>query len=139
MPNSPRRHILCVEDDQDTCELLSLTLRANKVKLTHTLTQGLELARREVFDLYILDNWLPDGSGIQLCREIRRFDRTTPVLFLSAAAYESDHEQAFAAGASAYIDKPEGLSRIEAAVASLIREAEVKEEQRRSGELRRLR
>jgi len=139
MPNSPTRHILCVEDDQDTCELLSLTLRANKVKLTHTLTQGLELARREAFDLYILDNWLPDGTGVELCREIRRFDRTTPVLFLSAAAYESDHEQAFAAGASGYIDKPDGLYGIEAAVASLIREAELKQQQRSTGELRRWR
>jgi len=126
MPDSYARHILCVDDDEDTCELLALALSANRVKLSHTLTQGLELARREAFDLYILDNWLPDGTGIELCREIRRFDSDTPVLFLSAAAYQSDHEQAFAAGASAYIDKPDGLFGIEAAVASLISEAESK-------------
>jgi len=48
--------------------------------------EGLRLAQQQDFDLYILDNWMPDKSGVELCRAIRAFDPYTPILFYSAAA-----------------------------------------------------
>src|SRR5262249_5781742 len=80
---------------------------------------GLRLARRGYFDLYILDNWLPDGSGIGLCRNIREFDPHTPILFYSAAAYEYDIQEALRSGAQAYLVKPVKFDDLERAVARL--------------------
>jgi DNA-binding response OmpR family regulator len=53
-----------------------------------------------------LDSWLPDRSGVELCRSIRRFDPHTPVIFYSAAAYARDIEDALRAGAQDYHIKP---------------------------------
>ncbi len=52
--------------------------------------------------IYLLDLWLPDGSGLDLCKKIREFDVKTPVVFYSAAAYEGDREAALDSGGQAY-------------------------------------
>jgi DNA-binding response OmpR family regulator len=100
--------ILCVDDDTDTCSMLSslLELADCRVVTAATMAEALELSARECFDLYLLDNWLPGGSGVVLCREIRRSDPTTPILFYSGAALESERAEALAAGAQAYLVKP---------------------------------
>ena len=119
--SSPRHHVLCVEDDPDTCEVLSEAFPDLAFTFAHSLEGGLKLARCERFDLFLLDNWLPDGSGVDLCREIRMFDVGTPIVFLSAAAYSHDHEEAMAAGATAYFDKPIDLDQLNSALTSLLR------------------
>jgi len=126
MQHNHRNHILCVDDNEDTCEILAVAVPQVEFTVANTFAKGLDFVRRGVFDLYLLDNWLPDGSGIELCREIRRTDTNTPVVFLSAAAYSRDHEEAIAAGATAYIDKPVDLFCLETTVTGLIRQAEVK-------------
>ena len=54
----------------------------------------------------VLDNWLPDGSGVELCEKIRRVDRTTPIIFTSAIAQRPDIDLAMQAGADRYLVKP---------------------------------
>jgi DNA-binding response OmpR family regulator len=54
----------------------------------------------------MIDNWLAEGSGVMLCRYVRVFDQDTPILFHSAAAYESDIREALEAGAQEYVTKP---------------------------------
>jgi DNA-binding response OmpR family regulator len=100
--------ILCVEDDEDTCAMLSglLGLVGCHVSTASTAAQALELIARGRFDLYLLDNWLPGGSGVEICREIRRSDPSTPVVFYSGAGLESERGEALAAGAQAYLVKP---------------------------------
>ena len=88
--NGERKRILLVEDHEDDWELLAFKLREYKLAFAHCFEEGLRLARRRLFDLFILDNWLPDGSGVGLCRLIRKFDLRTPILFYSAAAYQRD-------------------------------------------------
>jgi len=117
-------HVLCVDDDLDTCEVLQLSCLNIRFTFAHTFASGLEFVKSGVFDLYVLDTWLPDGSGLELCREIRTADSLTPVIFLSAAAYVQDHQRAIDEGASAYLDKPSGLLRVEATIKDLISEAE---------------
>ena len=85
-----------------------------------TIETGLALARSQDFDLYVLDSWLPDGSGLDLCRRIREFDKVTPILFYSAAAYESDKDLAIGSGAQAYLIKPSQPSELCNLVVSLI-------------------
>src|SRR5689334_8558269 len=100
--------ILFVEDDLDTRELVSmvLELQGYQVVCAATYSQALELAQATAFDLYLLDNWLPDGNGIELCRQIRSFDSHKPVIFFSAVAYDTDIKRALEAGADDYITKP---------------------------------
>jgi DNA-binding response OmpR family regulator len=111
-----RKRILFVEDHEDTLEIVALTLAEYKLTFARNIDEGLLLARRRYFDLYVLDNWLPDGSGIRLCRAVREFDPHTPILFYSAAAYARDLEEALRAGAQAYLVKPVKPEDLEQAV-----------------------
>ena len=106
--------ILYIEDHADTRELIALVLSQNQyeVVVRATIKDGLSLARDGGFDLYLFDSWLPDGSGLDLCRKIRLYDETTPILFYSAAAYEADRHEAFKAGAQGYLVKPSQNSEL---------------------------
>jgi len=118
--NFPR--VLYIEDHADTRELVTLVLaqKCYEVVSTASIENGVALAGSEHFDLYLLDSWLPDGSGVDLCRRIREFDRTTPIVFYSAAAYEMDRDEAIRSGAQAYLVKPSHPSELCKLVTSLI-------------------
>jgi DNA-binding response OmpR family regulator len=117
---SPR--VLYIEDHEDTRELVTLVLeqRNYEVVTSSTIESGVALAGSQKFDLYLLDSWLPDGSGMDLCRQIRAFDPATPILFYSAAAYEIDREEALNSGAQAYLVKPSQPSELCYLVSMLI-------------------
>jgi DNA-binding response OmpR family regulator len=123
-----KRRVLYVEDHEDTRELITIVLRQRdfEVANAHTVDGGVRLASEERFDLYLLDSWLPDGSGLDLCRRIRKFDPVTPILFYSAAAYEADKNMALSAGAQAYLIKPSQTSELCDLVSSLIDKANQK-------------
>ena len=115
--------ILCVDDDEDTCQMLSglLGLIDCQATTAATAAQALELIARGQFDLYLLDNWLPGGGGVELCREIRRADTSTPVVFYSGAGLESEREEALAVGAQAYLVKPGDIALLVETVRRLLR------------------
>jgi DNA-binding response OmpR family regulator len=108
MQTEKTRRILYIEDHDDTRELVTLVLaqKSYEVITGSTIERGVALAGAGKFDLYLLDSWLPDGSGLDLCQRIRQFDQTTPILFYSAAAYANDHDMAMKCGAQAYLVKP---------------------------------
>ena len=114
--------VLYIEDHEDTRELVRLVLeqRSYEVVTGSTIESGVALANTQDFDLYLLDSWLPDGSGLDLCRQIREFDKATPIVFYSAAAYEIDRDQALKSGAQAYLIKPSQPSELCKLVTSLI-------------------
>lgn len=114
MQNLKTRRILYIEDHEDTRELVTLLLaqKSYEVITGSTIESGVALAGSEQFDLYLLDSWLPDGSGLDLCQRIRQFDQTTPILFYSAAAYAADHDMAMQCGAQAYLVKPSPVSEL---------------------------
>ena len=97
-----------MEDDADTRELVSLVLaRAGyEVVVADNPEQAARLAQTASFDLYLIDNWMPGASGIELCGWLRKFDNDTPILFFSGAAYDQDKRAALAAGAQGYLTKP---------------------------------
>jgi CheY-like chemotaxis protein len=115
-----RNRILLVEDYEDVRDLATLTLTEYTLTCARNFNEGLRLARQECFDLYILDNWLPDKSGVELCRAIREFDSDTPILFYSAAAYAKDVQEGLLAGAQAYLVKPVIPDELRRTVAQLI-------------------
>jgi DNA-binding response OmpR family regulator len=118
--NTPR--VLYIEDHEDTRELVTLVLEQKSFEVVtgETIASGVALAGSQEFDLYLLDSWLPDGSGLDLCKQIREFDTVTPIVFYSAAAYEADRELALNSGAQAYLVKPSHPSELCNLVCSLI-------------------
>ena len=107
MPSNPR--VLCVDDDEDSREILGMLLKLWRIetKAVGTATQALSLIQAERFDLYLLDAWLPDLDGFELCRQMRDFDPHTPILFYSGAGQEADKKRGIEAGANAYVTKPD--------------------------------
>lgn len=118
--STPR--VLYIEDHEDTRELVTLVLEQKNYEVVtgSTIESGVTLAGSQQFDLYLLDSWLPDGSGLDLCRQIREFDKATPILFYSAAAYEIDRDLALRCGAQGYLVKPSQPSELCNLVTSLI-------------------
>jgi DNA-binding response OmpR family regulator len=104
----PKARILFVEDDQDSRDVtyLFLTSQGYEVVCAQNASEGLKIAMEQKFDAYLLDNWLPEVPGTELCRQLRQFDPATPVIFYSAAAYKTDKQNAFEAGARCYVVKP---------------------------------
>jgi DNA-binding NtrC family response regulator len=118
--NRDRKRILLVEDQEDAWDIAAYILGEHALYYARDFDEGRRLARRGYFDLYIMDSWLPDGSGMGLCRAIREFDPNTPILFCSAAACERDIEDALRAGAQDYLVKPIIPDELKQAVARLI-------------------
>jgi len=118
------RKILCVDDDEDSRILLEALLGKSgdqiEIKAVATAEDAVALIAAEHFDLYILDNWLPDRSGVELCRWIRVADSETPIIFLSGASYEKDKLDAIAAGANEYLVKPNDLALLHNIVDKLL-------------------
>jgi len=122
MPN-PKGRILFTEDDADTRDLLRLLLKLEGFEVIHaeSAEQALSLATTNQFDLYLLDNWVPGLAGEDLCRKLREFDHTTPILFYSGAAHESDIAGAVAAGAQGYVVKPADPDELTSQIHALIK------------------
>jgi DNA-binding response OmpR family regulator len=118
---SPQKRILCVEDNADTSALLKVLLEQNGYEMVGagTVAEAFTLARGQGFDLYLIDRWLPDGEGIELCRMIRTFDLNTPIVFLTADVRETTRAQAMAAGAQGYMVKPGEPGELEQIIAAL--------------------
>ena len=111
--SQPKCRILCVDDHQDTSDMLSLLLSQEdyEVVCAMSATEALSLAASETFDLYVLDKRLPDGDGLALCEKLTKTTPKVPCMFYSGDAYEIHRHQALQAGAAAYVAKPdiEGL------------------------------
>ena len=123
----PKGRILCTEDDADARDLL-VCLFENEgynVTVTGNSAHALAIAKREAFDLIVVDNWMPGFTGQELTRQIRTFNKSTPILFYSGAAYEADKQEALKAGAQCYLVKPEGISVLVDEVDRLIAEARI--------------
>ena len=119
---SPTGLVLHIEDDDDTRELVTYVLAGINYRVIGAANgdDALMLARTNDFDLYVIDNWMSGGSGIDLCKKLREFDTRTPILFYSGAAFESDKQQAFAAGAQGYLIKPAGPEDLIAEVIRIV-------------------
>jgi PAS domain S-box-containing protein len=110
--------MLVVEDHGDTAEMLRLMLEAegHSVETAGDVGTALESAGRTAFDLVISDLGLPDGSGLDLMRELRARGLDLPGIALSGYGQEQDVRQSEEAGFSTHITKPVDLDRLVEAV-----------------------
>lgn len=79
-----KRRILCINDQPDICELVSAILADYEVVFARSKTDGLRKAKSKLFDLYLLDYFLRDGTGLELTMLIREFDDSTPILIITS-------------------------------------------------------
>ena len=106
--------VLCVSHDPDTCEILTILLSDVNFKSEHvdTPAEALQRLRARKFAAVVTAFYLADISGPEFCREMRKFDQTTPVIFYSGAASPSEIAEGLEAGAQAYLVKPDDLERL---------------------------
>jgi DNA-binding response OmpR family regulator len=106
-------HVLCVDDHRDTSEMLQLLLAEEnyQVHTAETVEEACRMAETTEYDLYVLDKRLPDGTGMELCERLNKLTPGVPCIFYTGDAYEIHRREAMAAGAAAYVAKPniEGL------------------------------
>lgn len=123
--------ILCVEDNRDSREMLVAMLTSSEnaysVVAVETAAEALARIGKEAFDLYILDLWLPTMDGMTLCRRIRERGITKPIMFLSAMVQPNDRKYVLAAGADAYLVKPDDLGILLTTVERLLSESNDRE------------
>src|SRR5882762_8820127 len=124
MPQTKCR-ILCIDDHKDASEMMKLLLSQEdyEVVTAETTKEAIELAKASEFDLYVLDRHLPDGSGLELCQQLTQITPGVPCIFYSGDAYDIHRSEALAAGADAYIAKPD-IDRLIESVRQLLSERE---------------
>src|SRR6266481_6055838 len=99
-----KKRLLCIDDHEDTCDLVSSILEGYEVIAEHSKAGGLRQAATEKFDVILADYHLPDGTGLELCVLIRAFDPHTPILLVTAT-HTITHEQVIAVGGQGVIRK----------------------------------
>jgi len=120
-----RRAVLCVQTDQAARDVLAETLHGCDCVAACNAYEALRNLNARPFDAYVLDYWLPDWSGPSLCREIRKSDPNSPVVFYTDAANDQDRQRALRAGASAYLCKPVEPEELRSSLGSLFRRSDV--------------
>ncbi len=116
------KYLLLVEDDIALRQGLTAALQ-NEALTVHAaadLTEARRLLCEHTFDLLLLDVNLPDGSGVELCREVTAA-KDVPVIFLTVRDAEIDEVTAFRAGACDYIKKPFSLTILQERIAAALR------------------
>ena len=105
--------VLCVDDHRDTSDMLQMLLSEEdyEVHTAATMEEACRMATATEYDLYVLDKRLPDGTGVQLCETLQQMTPNVPCIFYTGDAYEIHRREAIAAGAAAFVAKPdiEGL------------------------------
>lgn len=116
------KHIFILEDDTDLANGIRIALGSDELSFTfsQTIKEAKTILKRQVFDLLIFDINLPDGSGLELCREIRQGTKT-PIALLTARDMELDIVAGLECGADDYITKPFSLMVLRARIRALLR------------------
>lgn len=116
-------NILLVEDDTFLREGLVelLTNESYKITAAENANKAKTYLNMTDFDLVILDVRLPDGSGLDICREIRADGKIVPVLFLTACDDENEIVAGLDSGADDYVTKPFGIKVLLSRIRALLR------------------
>lgn len=122
LQNTVHKKIMILEDDEDLAEGISLSLDGDNIEFTlcKTISEAEKALVCNKFDLLILDINLPDGSGLTLCREIRKTSNI-PVAILTVKDMEMDIVKGLECGADDYITKPFSLMVLRARIRALLR------------------
>jgi two-component system response regulator RegX3 len=120
-----KRTILLVEDERSIIEPLAAALEREgfRTELAGTVAEALQKAAEVDPDLVLLDLMLPDGSGYEVCRELRSRS-TVPIVMLTARGDEADRVVGLELGADDYVVKPFSAREVAARIRAVLRRAQ---------------
>lgn len=103
-----RPHVLYVEDNDDSCQMMTIILEQSGIDVTcvRGMTEVMTLPNKDRFDLFLLDLWLHDGDGNTLCKRLRAKYPNIPVVFYTGSATQRERNEGILSGAAAYLVKP---------------------------------
>ena len=129
------KKILIVEDEKNIVDILAFNLSREGYETLEAYDgeAGLQLALKENPDLILLDLMLPKMDGFDVCREVRKSNRSTPIIMLTAREEESDKVFGLELGADDYITKPFSMRELLARIKVNIRRTEMLIEQPATG------
>ena len=119
-----KRTILLIEDEESITTPLAESLERDgfPTEVAHTVADGLAKGRSVRPDLVLLDIGLPDGSGLDVCRELRA-GSSVPIIILSARGEEADRVVGLELGADDYVVKPFSAREVIARIRAVLRRA----------------
>jgi two-component system phosphate regulon response regulator PhoB len=122
-----QKTVLVVEDEADAAELFAEMMRVSgfRVLKTFSSTPAINMLKEEKPDLVILDVMMPDVSGLEVLRYMRREPdlQRIPVIVVSAKSMPADVKTGLEAGASVYLTKPVGFTDLRGAVEQVMQMA----------------
>jgi DNA-binding response OmpR family regulator len=117
--------VLVVEDEQDIRDLIRMQLELQNYQVTavENATEAISSLNREQFDIALIDRMLPDSSGIQLTKTIRKEDKLKglPIIMVTAMSESENIIEGLDAGADDYITKPFDINILHARVRAQLR------------------
>lgn len=130
MESSTRYRVLVVEDEPTITEFLSTGLgyEGYDVEVATEGQTGLDLAKKQEFDIVLLDIMLPDIDGFEVCRRLRARGYTVPILMLTAKKEITDRVTGLDLGADDYMTKPFSFVELLARIRALLRRTKGKKE-----------
>ena len=115
--------ILIIEDNRDLAHIVAMHLEDLNMTVTKSYngTDGFRLAVDNYYDLILLDIMMPGKNGIDVCRELRKKKKHTPIIMLTAKTSEVDRVLGLEMGADDYLTKPFSIRELVARVNAVIR------------------
>ena len=115
--------LLVVDDDRMFAELVRRGLKeeGHTVDVANNAAKGREAVMVHDYDAIVLDVMLPDGTGLEIARDLRRAGRATPILMLTGNDATDDVVRGLDSGADDYLTKPFEMSELKARVRALVR------------------
>lgn len=125
-----KKNVMVLEDDADLAEGIELSLQSEELNfvICSTIADARFAMQEQKFDLMIFDINLPDGNGLDFCREIRQ-KTSSPIALLTAKDMELDIVKGLESGADDYITKPFSLMVLRARIRALLRRSPARNEQ----------
>lgn len=124
-----KKTVLILEDDIDLAEGIELSLQSEELNfvICSTIADARTVIPKQKIDLMIFDINLPDGNGLEFCREIKQ-KVSIPIALLTAKDMELDIVKGLESGADDYITKPFSLMVLRARIRALLRRSPARNE-----------
>src|SRR5215472_11360079 len=133
----PVRRILVVDDEENIGRSLRMILEREgyQVNTVRNVAEFRTFPDRTRIDLFLFDMRLPDGSGIDLLRELQATDISAPAVMISGHATIADAVEATRAGAFDFLEKPLGRDRVMVTLKNALEQSSLRRENERLREL----
>lgn len=117
------KKVLIIEDDKEISNLLEIHLKDLNCEVNRCFdgVTGLRNAKKDRYDLIVLDIMLPELDGFEVCKELRKAENQTPILMLTSKSEETDKVLGLELGADDYLTKPFSLREFIARVKAIFR------------------